>query len=509
MTQELKTKRSPYERFVDWMSRVGEKLPSPFVLFLWLFAIVAVITTIMGLFHASVTNPVSGEAVAVQGFLSADGLSWFFTSFIDNVMDFPPFGLVLVIALAVGICEASGFFPVLFKKLLMNVPSTLLTAAVIFFGMLLTCAGDAGIILVPTLAGLIFYTVGKSPVVGILAGYAATAGTFGANVIPSSYDALLYPLTNQAAATIDPTAQVSMLSNWFFFGTSCILFTIVGTFVTVKFIEPRFGNLPCDAITEKPENKPLSDLERKGLRNVLIATLVFIAIILVLLIPHNGWLRGENGGIISSPFMEGLPFVFLAFFSTIGIVYGFTTKVYHKLMDVADAMGETVASLKGFIVTVIAIAQLVALFNWSNLGTYIALSAYNAVSSIGLNSLILLIALVIITMIASLFISSASALWSIFAPMFVPTFMLLGFSPAVVQAAFRVGSPVLSIISPFMVYIPMIITMVTKYTKKFNIGQLLSAMIPYSIFFLVVWIIQLIVWVVFNIPLGPDGFIYL
>lgn len=509
MTKELKQKRSLYDRFIDAMTRLGEKLPPLFILFLWLFVIIAVITTIMGLFHVSTVNPLSGEVVSVQSFFSADGISWFFTSFIDNAMDFPPFGLVLIISIAVGVCELSGLFPVLIKRVLINVPHTFLTVAVIFLGMFFNLASDAAIVVVPALAGLIFYMVGRNPVVGILAGYASSAGAFGANIIVTSYDALLYPLTNQAAATVDPAIQVSMVSNWFFFAVSCILLTIVGSFVTIKFIEPRFKDTPCDAVTKEPENFPLTDLEKKGLRNTLISSLIFIGIVLAMVIPYNGWLRGENGQIINSPFMSGLPIIIFAFFMTNGIVFGFTTKVYKKLVDVVDAMAETVSTLKSFIICIIMIAQLTALFNWSNLGTFIALSGYNAVSSIGLNAVVLLIALTIITMIASIFISSASALWSIFAPMFVPVFILLGFNPAVVQAAFRIGSPILSIISPFMVYIPMVLSYLAKYTTKFNIGKLISAMIPYSVAFFIIWVLQLVVWVVFNIPLGPDGFVYL
>lgn len=509
MTKELKQKQSLYDRFIEAMTRLGEKLPPLFILFMWLFVIIAVITTIMGIFNVSTTNPLSGEVVPVQAFFSADGIGWFFTSFIDNAMGFAPFGLVLIISIAVGVCEISGLFPVLIKRTLMKIPPAFLTVAVIFLGMLFNLASDSAIVIVPALAGLIFYMVGRNPVVGILAGYASAAGAFGANITVTSLDAVLFPLTNQAAATIDPSVQVSMVSNWFFFAASTVLLTIVGSIITIKFIEPKFKDTPCDAIASEPENIELTDLERKGLRNVLIATLIFIATVLVMIVPYNGWLRGENGQVINSPFMDGLPIIIFAFFLVIGIVFGFTTKAYKKLNDVVETMAETVITLKNFIICIIMIAQLTALFNWSNLGTYIALSGYNIVSSIGLNSLVLLIALIIITMIASIFITSASGLWSIFAPMFVPVFMLLGFSPAVVQAAFRIGSPVISIVSPFMIYTPMALSYISKYTTKFNIGRLISAMIPYSVGFFIIWVLQLVVWVVFDIPLGPDGFIYL
>lgn len=507
---EKQKKRSLYTRMIDKLEKVGDKLPSPFMLFVYLTVIVIVITTILALFGVHVTDPVSGNPVYVKSVLSSEGLGWFCTSFINNVMEFAPFGLVLLISIAVGVAEQVGLFPVLIKRTLMHVPSSLLTLAVVFIGIIFNFASDAAIVIVPALAGLIFYTVGKNPIVGILAGFASSAGAFGANLIFTSYDALLYPLTNEAAATVDPTMQISIVSNWYFFAVSCILLTIVGTVVTIKFIEPKFGNLPCEAIDESSlESQDITPLEKKGLRNVLIAVIVFLVVLALLIVPSNGLLRGENGSIIDSPFMDGIPFFIFIFFLMIGIVYGFTTKAMKSVEDVPKMMAESVVTLKGFIASIIIIAQLIAIFNWSNLGTFIALSCYNLVIDIGLNGIWLLIALVIITMITSIFISSASALWSMFAPMFVPMFMLLGFSPAMIQVAFRIGSPVLTIVSPFMVYIPMVMTYMSKYTKKFNIGMLISAMIPYSVSFFVIWIIQMLVWVFFNLPLGPDSFVYL
>lgn len=508
---ENKQKQSFYTRLVEKMEKSGNKLPSPFIMFLYITIALLVITTVLSLFHVHVHDPNTNQEVFVKSFFTKEGFSWFFPNFLNNVMNYAPFGLVLLVSVAVGLAEQVGLFPVVIKRTLMNVPPFLLTVVVCFVAIVFNFAGDAVIIVVPSLAGLIFYMIGRNPVVGILAGYAVAGGVFGSNIIVTSYDALLYPLTNAALPDTASSAQhVTMVSNWYFFAASCIIFTLVGTFITIKFIEPKFKNIALDNVNkEELECGDITPVQRKGLRNVIISIVIFFAILLAFIVPKNGLLRGPDGGLIDSPFMDGIPFVIFAFFVVIAMVYGVTTKHIKKTEDVPAMFGEAVASLKGFIATVIILAQFIAIFNWSNLGKVIALGCYHAATNIGINGIWMLFALVIITMITSIFIASASAMWSMFAPMFIPMLMLMGFSPAITQAAFRVGGPILTIVSPFMVYIPIIMTYIGKYTKKFNVGMLITSMIPYAIGFFLVWIVQLIVWIVFNLPLGPGAGIYI
>lgn len=512
MASNIKEKKSFYAKLVEKMERVGNKLPSPFIMFMYLTAAIIVIIAILGIIGVHITDPSNGQTIYIKSLFSKEGLGWFFPNFIKNIMDYSPFGLVLLLTVAVTLADQVGFFPVLIKRSLLKVPPFLLTIVVITLAILFNFASDAAIVVVPPLAGLIFYMVGRNPIVGILAGYAAAAGGFGANLIVTSYDALLFPLTNSAAATVSGSnvEPMTMVSNWYFFAASAVILIITATFITIKFIEPRFKNIECDnADKTLLQQKTLTSIEKKGLRNVLISVIIFLAIILLLILPKNGLLRGADGGIIQSPFMDGIPFIIFAFFVMIAIVYGVTTKYIKKVEDIPIMTGEAVASLKSFIASVFIIGQLIAIFNWSNLGKVIGLACYYLAMAIGLNGIWLLFALIIITMITSIFISSASALWSMFAPMFVPMLMLLGFSPAVIQVAFRIGSPLLTIVSPFMVYIPMIMGYIGKYTKKFNLGLLLSAMFPYTIAFTIVWILQLVLWIIFNLPLGPNSFIYL
>jgi aminobenzoyl-glutamate transport protein len=105
----------------------------------------------------------------------------------------------------------------------------------------------------------------------------------------------------------------------------------------------------------------------------------------------------------------------------------------------------------------------------------------------------------------NVFIGSSSAKWALMAPVFVPMLMLMGYSPETVQAAYRVGDSTTNVITPLMQYFPVILAFALKYNRKAGIGTLISAMLPYSIFFFIAWVLMFSVWITFDLPLGPGA----
>ena len=166
-------------------------------------------------------------------------------------------------------------------------------------------------------------------------------------------------------------------------------------------------------------------------------------------------------------------------------------------------------TLGSYIVLVFFAAQFVAFFNWTNLGMIVAVEGANFLKSSGLGAIPLLISFIIISAFINLFIGSASAKWAIMAPVFVPMFMLLGYSPELVQAAYRIGDSVTNIISPMMSYFALIIAFLSKYDKKAGIGTLIATMLPYTISFFIIWIVLFIIWYILGLPLGPGAQMFL
>ena len=319
-------------------------------------------------------------------------------------------------------------------------------------------------------------------------------------------DALLYGVTEEAAQMIDPSYTTTPANNWYFMIASCFMLTIVGTLVNDHIIEPRLGKYQGEKVEQERDATPL---EKKGLRNAGIFTLVFIVLILIGLIPSNGILRGDDGSIINGPFVTGLVPFLLAFFIFVGIVYGFTVHTFKKVDDIPRVMAESLTSLTGYIVLVFVIAQFIAIFNYTNLAMVIAVNAANLLDTIGLTGVPLILAILIVTTFVNFFMTSGSAKWYIFAPIFVPMFMMLGFAPEFAQAVYRIADSCTHPITPIYPYLPMVIGMAAKYDKKIGMGNVISMMIPYSFGFLIVWTVFIILWMFLNLPLGPGATVFL
>ncbi len=99
--------------------------------------------------------------------------------------------------------------------------------------------------------------------------------------------------------------------------------------------------------------------------------------------------------------------------------------------------------------------------------------------------------------------------WALLAPIFVPMFMQLGYTPEFSQVVYRIGDSITNIVSPMMSFFALIIAFFAKYDKKAGIGSIISTMLPYTITFFIVWTLLLIVWIVFDLPLGPGANIML
>lgn len=492
--------------FLGTIERVGNALPHPFILFLIITAVLIVLSAILAAFGVSVTNPTTNEVVAVKSLLNKDGFSWIMTSMVSNFSSFAALGVVLVMQMAIGVAEGSGLLTTAMRRAILGVPMWLLTAAVVFLGINGSIASEASIIFIPPLAATAFMAAGKHPLAGLIAGYAAVNAGFTANVFITATDGLLAPVTQDVAQTIDPSYTTTVANNWYFMIASCVLLTVVGVIVNNKIIAPRLGTYTG---TEVDNERDATDLEKKGLRNAGIFSLVYIAIILVGLIPKNGFLRDAEGGVLNGPFLTGLVAFLVLYFILVGIVYGVTVGTFKTASDVPKMMADSLTSLTSYIVLVFVIAQFIQIFNYTNLGTVIAVAAANLLKSAGFTGIPMIICIILITTFVNFFMTSGTAKWYIFAPIFVPMFMMLGYTPEFAQVVYRIGDSCTNPITPIYPYLPMIIGMASKYDKKAGMGTIISMMVPYSVAFLISWILMVILWVVFKIPLGPGATVFM
>ena len=502
MSEKTKKRAS----LLDFIERVGNKLPHPYILFLWLCLILAVISLVLSLAGVSVVNPTTQETVVVNSILSKDGIIWILTSLLSNFQNFTPLGLVLAMQMAIGFSEKVGLLTSVMRKAILGVPMWALTATVLFLGINGSIASEAAIVVVPSLAAAAFASVGMHPIAGLLAGYAATNAGFTAALIPTGTDVLLSGVTDTVAKLMDPDYSVNATCNWYFMIVATFLLTIVGVWTNKVFIVPRLGQYKGEAL-EKSEG--LSAEESKGLKAAGIFTLLYIALFAALTIPKNGMMRGEDGTVLNGTLITGLVPILIIYFILVGVVYGKAAGTLKKADDIPIYMADSLDGMTGYIVLAFVIAQFINMFSYTNLGMVIAVKSSDLLEAAGFTGMPMIIFFIVLCCLVNLFMTSGSAKWYIFAPILVPMLMNLGYTPAFAQVIYRIGDSCTNAITPIYPYIPIALGMAKKYDKDFGMGSLIALMLPYAFTFLITFILQMIVWVVFNIPLGPGVSVFM
>ncbi|HCY41716.1 MAG TPA: aminobenzoyl-glutamate transporter [Prolixibacteraceae bacterium] len=496
-------KKTFLSRFLNMIEKGGNALPNPATLFA-LFAIVVLMLSALGeLFGWMASHPATGEIIKVHNLLSNEGFRRIVLEMVENYTGFAPLGIVMVALLGIGIAESSGLIGAVIRLLVLKSPQKLLTFVLVFSGIISNVASDLGYVLLIPMAGIIFHSVGRHPVAGMAAAFAGVSGGFSANLFIGTIDPLLAGLSTEAARILDPEYYVLPTANYYFMVVSTLLIAILGTWVTNRFVEPRLGVYQGEVVAESMDR--LSPLERKGLRWVILFALAWIVLFAVGLIPDHGFLRGTDNSILHSPLIKGFIAFLFMIAASLGIVYGAVTGKFKSDNDVVKGMSDSFKTLASFLVLVFFAAQFVAYFKWSNLGLVLAVNGAGFLQQAELGLISLIILFVMLSGFINLFMGSASAKWAIMGPVFIPMFMLLGYSPELSQAIFRVGDSVTNIISPMMSFFALIIVYFEKYQKNAGLGTLISTMLPYTIVFTIFWTLLLIVWALLDLPLGPEA----
>lgn len=493
-------------RFINVVEKGGNALPHPAVLFGIIGLITLVISAIGSFFEWQGVNPANGETIKVVNLLSVEGLHRILLEMVDNYTGFAPLGIVMVAMLGIGIAESSGLIKAAINALLIKAPRRWVTFIIVFAGVMSNMASDLGYLLIIPLAGVIFHSLGRNPIAGMSAAFAGVSGGFSANLLIGTIDPLLAGLSTEAARIIDPDYYVMPTANYYFMAASTFLISIAGTWVTNTWVEPRLGKYTGNV--EMEPIKPMLKEERKGLKWVLFILLGWMLIFAAGLIPEHGFLRGEDNSLLHSPLLKGFIAVLFFVAATCGIVYGYITKSFKKHEDVINGMSSSFKGLVSFLVLVFFASQFVAWFKWSNLGLIMAINGAGFLQSYDIGLIPLVILFVLFSGFINLFMGSASAKWAIMGPVFIPMFMLLGYSPELSQAVFRIGDSVTNIISPMMSFFALIIVYYQKYDVKAGLGTLIGTMLPYSLVFFIFWTLLMIAWILLGLPLGPDAGLY-
>lgn len=530
--------------FLDRIERLGNKVPNPTIMFIYLIGFIAVLSAILAWAGVTVhdevvtevpkaqfevlnqelggsivpfdtsTNTiahlpdyiVSEQTVAVRSLLSGAGIAEFFSGFVDNFAGFGVVAVVLIAMAGVGVAEEAGMMAALIRAMVRVAPPWSLAFILIFIGVLSSVATDAGYLILVPLAAAAFLSVGRHPLAGMAGAFAGVGAVFGVNIIPTPSDSMITEITNDVLGSGHAHLQVT--ANYYFSVVCSLLLAALVTFLTVKFVEPRLGPYESHgAVAVTPEGDIDTVAEKKGLRYSLWGLVGVVAVVLVLSLPSWGPLRdAESGQLIGvTPFMNSLVFIISLAFLVCGVAYGAGAGTLRGGNATVAAVAKTFASLGGLLVMFLMIAQFIALFNWTNLPTVAAIWAAHVLEQASVPTIILLVLFILVIFLLDIILPGLIPKWAIFAPVFIPIFSALHVAPQTLLAAYRVGDSPMNIVTPLMVYLPFIVTVAQRYKKDAGIGTVISLMLPYTVVVLVVWTVIFAAWFLLGIPWGPGA----
>tara|TARA_B100000700_G_scaffold120664_1_gene135475 strand:- start:199 stop:1830 length:1632 start_codon:yes stop_codon:yes gene_type:complete len=517
---------------LGWVERTGNKLPDPVFIFFYLiialvlFSVVAAMSGISAM-HPTALDEVTGNAQRIEAIslLSPENIQRLWVEMPTTFTHFHPLGYVLVVMLGAGVAERSGFFAAGMSKAVKSAPKTMLTPVVALVAMIGNHAADAGYVVLIPLAGILFAAAGRHPLAGIAAAFAGVSGGFSANISPGQLDALLFGITEEAvaASALDPSWTANIAGNWFFISVMTVVYLPIIWYVTDKIIEPRLGPWTGGATAGRSADDASPDpagetgeLASRGLRHAGLAALFVVGLWLLMVFAPGTPLIDEAAceaipaadcsiHAQLAPLYRSLVAAFFLLFLLTGWAYGRATGSIKNHRDLVEMMAESMKDMGYYLVLAFAAAHFVAMFGWSNLGLISAVHGAAAIDSTGLPLPIVLGLMVVFTGLLNLFVGSASAKWALLAPILVPMLMLLGISPEGATAAYRVGDSATNIITPLMVYFPLILVFAQRWQKDFGLGSLTAMMLPYSIWLMVSGTMLIVLWFYLGIPLGPDA----
>ena len=538
---EAQTETTTTGGFLGWIERIGNKLPDPATLFLMGTLGIMVLSALAVAMDWSVTHElprvvegsdeviweVQYETATVTledgtteeqdvpkvskptSLLTAEGIYWLLKNLVKNFMEFPPLGIVLVGMIGIGLAERVGLVAVLLKYLMLLVPRALLTPAMVFLGIMSSMGIDAGYVVLPPLAAMLYRAVGRSPMAGIAAVFAGVAAGFNANLFITGLDPMLAKFTQEGAQVLDANYEVAATCNWWFAIASTFVITLAGWFTTSVFVERRFkraapedgGPVPItDEELKAQEIKP----EEKSALLWAFGSLGLVLAIVVASVLIPGWaLHGTDG-----PFEKWVgrivPILFFCF-TVPSLVYGVRIKAIRNDKDAAKMMVDAIAAMAPIIVLAFFAAQFIECFQYSGLDRMAALAGGQALGKAELETGVLVVAFIAVTVSFNMFVGSMSAKYAMFAPIFVPMFMLVGISPELTQAAYRIGDSVSNIITPLNAYLIIVLVFMRQVMPKAGMGTLIATMLPYTIVFGVVWTLLILGWIEMGWDLGKDG----
>ncbi|MEG1685173.1 MAG: AbgT family transporter [Bacteroides sp.] len=475
------------------------KILHPATMFLLLMLTVVFLSWILDVYELKVTHPGTGEVIKVQSLLSPEGIRWWLRHVVSNFTDFAPLGMVMVTLLGIGVAEHAGLINVCIRQGLKDrMNKSFVMILVILLGLVSNVIGDAGYIILIPIAAILFHSVGLHPIAGIITAYVSVSCGFSANLFLNTLDPLLARYTQEAAGLHQ--SNVGAFSNYYFMSISTFIIGGVIYWLTKKYLSPLLG--AYEGKSSFNGYKQLSGKERRALYLSLLVGGFYVLIIAFATLSPWGILRGITGGITRSPFIAGTIFLLSFGIGLMGLVYGFASGRYRSDSDVIKGLSQPMSLLSVYFVIIFFASQMFACIEYSHLDKCFAVFSANLFSSLRVTGLSALLLFILFTAVINLIITSSTSKWVLISFIFVPMFAAMGITPEWTQCAYRIGDSTTNAISPFLFYLPLVLSYMLQYDKQSSYVSLLKYTWRYSFCIFLAWILLFVVWYLLKFPLG-------
>jgi aminobenzoyl-glutamate transport protein len=408
--------------------------------------------------------------------------------------------------LGAGVAERSGLLAALIRRAVQGLPDRLLAPAVLLLGMLSVHAIDAGYLVYIPLAGVVFANAGRNPVLGLVLAFVGCGTGLAGNLLPGQYDVLILGITQTGANLLDPGWTMNPVGNWWFMLAIAAAFVGLGWLIAVRLVGPRLEAWDGVQGRDGASDAGMLEGERKGLRAAAVAALVVAAGTLALIvIPGYAPLYDPAAAPPERilPFYRAIAALLTILLLACGWSYGKAAGTIQSHRDVVAMAAKGLEGMAPYLVIAFFAAHFVAMFGWSNLAPITAINGAAALRSLDAPPALLLPLLTTASAWLDFLIASGSAKWTAVAPVAVPMLMLLGISPEMATAAYRVGDTVTNLISPLNPYFVLVLIYCQRWNPQMRLGTLLSATLPFAIAFYLAGVVITAGWVALELPLGP------
>ena len=496
----------------------------PAILLFLLTIIVMVISSVGSILNLETTyynvNAVTGELetqiVTINNLFNRTGIQYLVSNMLNNFMSFAPLGTLIVGLMGVGVAYKSGFLNAFFKIITKDKPKKLFTFLVVLVGVIAAMFYEASYVILLPVAAILFINLGRNPAVGVSAAFAGITFGYGANIVVNGVDNALINYTQNATKILDQSYHVSSTGNLVFMILATLIISYLGMIITEKYVVPKLGKYTLEEEEEVNLGLEVTKKEVKGVVIAILCTFIILIFVIYCIIPglpFSGLLLNlkENHYIAQlfgdgSYFKQGSVLIFATLLAFTGFVYGIRVKSIRNNKDLMNSMSYYLKGFASLLILIFFAAQFCLIFKETNIGVFIVASLSEVLNRFQFTGIVLIIITFIIIIVSNLFVPSLSTKWAIMSPIVVPMFMQSSFTPEFAQAVFRAADSATKGISPLFTYFVILLGFLQIYNSKKNevitLTDGMSLMLPYTIFFSIIWLLIILAFYIIGLPLG-------